>query len=536
MGVTGAAGSSGAKRSPPSDGSGDSPGPPTGTASRPESPDPRGTVADWPLPELLVHIATHGLSGSLVLLPLDAPALAASSQDATLEATGDALDVIVFADGAPMRVRTSTQIAPLGEMLVRFGVIANVDLAAALSRASTAHARLGQQLIADKVIDRRLLLRALREQTLVRLRALASLPSTTRYEFHSNADLLEDGGATNAARCDPLAAIHTCVRATSDREAMESTLAAVMHQRVMLHERATPERFDLDETERAVVHRIETGPRVTYSALLTSTAAPREILRALLYSLRRTRHLVLEDEGARAWPLGVSQPRASDPVSSMRDSSMNAGLDKLRSSAIMRAVAAAEDFREAEALMRAGSLEAAEVLAHRAVERDPRQAEYQALLGYVRGLRAEKQSTPMKAAIALLSEAIVRLPRSDRALVWRAQLRHDTDPKGARADYERALALSPNNQEAQVALRGGAFRPTQGPFSSAGPRTPYATPPAPPAPPALQLLVAAPSNDVTVRKASPLQSAQDAAAWRWVALIALIAATALGAVYLLRGH
>src|SRR5579859_6812802 len=100
-----------------------------------ESPPPRGTLERWPLPALFVHVVDHRLSGSLALQA----------------ASGD-LDVVVFADGAPIRARTAKMVAPLGEMLVRYGVIADVDLASALARASTAKAKLGQQLIAEKVI------------------------------------------------------------------------------------------------------------------------------------------------------------------------------------------------------------------------------------------------------------------------------------------------------------------------------------------------------------------------------------------------
>jgi hypothetical protein len=78
-------------------------------------------------------------------------------------------------------------------MLVRLGVIADVDLQAALFRAQSARAKLGKQLVNESLVDKRVLLRALREQILLRMRSLAALPPETTYEFHSNTDLLEDG-------------------------------------------------------------------------------------------------------------------------------------------------------------------------------------------------------------------------------------------------------------------------------------------------------------------------------------------------------
>jgi tetratricopeptide (TPR) repeat protein len=400
-------------------------------------PRPTGTLAAFPLPVLFAHVIEHELSGSLALMPSDGSAR-------------EGVDVIVFASGAPTRVRTSMAIAPLGEMLVRFGVLANVDLESALARAGAAKARLGAQLVSEKVIDRRILLEALRQQVLVRLRALATLPEGTRYEFHANADLLEEGPPTNAASCDPLAGLHAIVRAWPARARIEATLDPLAESEVALHPSAAPRRFDLDEVERAVLERIEQGPRTTFATLARTTRAPANVARALLYTLVLSRHL---DVGDDHWPLGVALP-SPEGVSALRDSSLGRGIDKLRTSQMIRALGAAEDYKEADALARAERWEEAEVLATRAVERDPGPPEHRALLATI---LFERSPQNLKRALALLESALTDAGPSDALLVRRAKLLERAGrAKEALRDWQAAASINPRNPDARLALKAAA--------------------------------------------------------------------------------
>lgn len=400
-------------------------------------PPPEGRLVEFPLPLIFAHALSHRLSGSLVLRPPQQPQNSPG-------------DVVVFSDGSPSRVRTRKQLAPLGEMLVRLGVIANVDLDAALARAHSAKAMLGKQLVADSLVDRRTLLRALKEQTLVRVRSLGGLPGDTTYEFHANADLLEEGAPTNAVICDGLAAILALVREWTDRRSQDELIAPFAHKTAKLHHEATIDRFELDDTERAVIARMSAAP-ITYGALLQSSVAPERSIRALLYALLLTRHA---DDGEEGEPLGVEPP--SDPMGSLRDSSLNAGVDPLRTSAAIRSLGAADDYREAEALWRAGSLEGAEILARRAVERDDKPA-HRSLLGVI----VAQQGGPanFKRGLAMLDEAIARAPRDDRSLVFRAMVLRDAGRfDRALDDFRAAVAANPSNAEAKLALRRAESR------------------------------------------------------------------------------
>lgn len=405
--------------------------PPAPSQGRPTTgPPPEGTLEDVPLPALFTHVLLHRLSGSLVLR-------GPKSEEG---------DVVVFADGAPSRVRTAKLIAPLGEMLVRLGVIADVDLQSALFRAQTAKAKLGKQLVADSLVDRRVLLRALREQILVRVRSIASLPPETVYEFHANTDLLEEGAPTGQATCDALAALLALVRAWHDRRRIDETLEPYLDKPVRLHRDAAVDRFDLDEAELAVIGKLK-GAELTHEALLSSSVAPERVIRTLLYVLHITHHL---DDGTGTAPLDHLPP--ADPVSSLRDSALNAGLDPLRTSATIRTLGAADDYREALALWRSGNLEAAEVLAERAVERDANKPEFKALLGIV---VAQQGGRPrFKRGLGLLNEAATAAPQNDRIRVWRATVLRDAGHiEHAIRDWRAALAANPANDEAKIALK-----------------------------------------------------------------------------------
>lgn len=402
------------------------PGPSSGP--RTSGPPPEGTLDDFPLPVILTHALEHRLSGSLVLKgPF-----------------GD--DVVVFADGAPSRIRTAKLIAPLGEMLVRLGVIADVDLQAALFRAQTAHERLGKQLVSESLVDRRTLLRALREQILVRVRSLASLPPETQYEFHANHDLLEEGAPTNQVSCDPLAALLAFVRAWPERRRIDEVLEPFESKPVRIHALAALDRFELDDSERALIARIKQSAVQTHAEVYRSSVASERAIRGLLYVLHLTHHL---NDGTSIPPLDVEPP--ANPVASLRDSALNAGINPLRTSAKIKALGASDDHREATALWRAGSLEAAQVLATRAVERDP-QPEYKALLGVIVAQQGGK--TNFKRGVALLNEAIAALPNSDKSLVYRGMVMRDAGRiDDAIRDWRAALVINPKNPDAKVALK-----------------------------------------------------------------------------------
>jgi tetratricopeptide (TPR) repeat protein len=110
------------------------------------------------------------------------------------------------------------------------------------------------------------------------------------------------------------------------------------------------------------------------------------------------------------------------------------------------------DFRLAEAAFERGDLEAAESMAVRAVEGDPSQSNYPALLAWVRSMSGAPSAVPD--AIAALTQVLAKQARSERALLYRAQLyKRVNRHRDALRDFELVLEMHPQHREAASEAR-----------------------------------------------------------------------------------
>ena len=122
---------------------------------------------------------------------------------------------------------------------------------------------------------------------------------------------------------------------------------------------------------------------------------------------------------------------------------------------IAAVVSAAVEFQKAEICLRKNDLVQAEALARHAVQLDPYQADYRALLAWLEALKPEAQSAEAtQVKIEVLDEAIKSNPRSERAYLYRAMLykRHHRDGP-AYKDFKKVAELNPKNIEAQREIR-----------------------------------------------------------------------------------
>ena len=135
---------------------------------------------------------------------------------------------------------------------------------------------------------------------------------------------------------------------------------------------------------------------------------------------------------------------------------------------ITNVVTAAVEFQKAEICLRKNDLPQAEELARRAVQLDPNQADYRALLAWLEALKPENQSPEAtQVSIEALDEAIKASPRCERAYLHRAMLYKRQRRDGlAFKDFQKVVELNPKNIEAQREIRlqemrgGGAPRPS----------------------------------------------------------------------------
>ena len=130
---------------------------------------------------------------------------------------------------------------------------------------------------------------------------------------------------------------------------------------------------------------------------------------------------------------------------------------------IQNVVGAAVQFQKAEICLKKNDLAQAEELARRALQMDPNQADYIALLAWIESLK-DQSAEATQDRIADLDRAIKINERCERAYYYRAMLykRHNRDAPAFK-DFKKVAELNPKNIDAQRELRlyemRGAPRP-----------------------------------------------------------------------------
>jgi len=127
-------------------------------------------------------------------------------------------------------------------------------------------------------------------------------------------------------------------------------------------------------------------------------------------------------------------------------------------------------FQRAEVLLKRNAVEAAEKEARAAVEGDPDQADYEALLAWIEALRNPEADVTQQ--IARLSRAVKKEPSNVRARWYRAQLykRMGRDTL-ARSDLRHIVEINPNHLDATRELRLFEMRRSSRPPKNSKPPT-----------------------------------------------------------------
>lgn len=114
---------------------------------------------------------------------------------------------------------------------------------------------------------------------------------------------------------------------------------------------------------------------------------------------------------------------------------------------------AASAFQKAEVMLKRGDLAKAEEFCATAVRLDA-QPDYTALLGWLESQKPENQSPEATQRYeAVMTEAIAKSERCERAVFYRGLLRKRRGDVGAIEDFRRAFELNPKNLDAQREVR-----------------------------------------------------------------------------------
>ncbi len=247
-----------------------------------------GTFERTPLSHLLVYCLDRGLTGTLVLQTPD-----------------DVRHAVYFLKGVPHKVRTGTQTALLGRLLVERGAVDTATVEDALVAAQTLQILVGQALVDAGALTPTVLIETLRVQMARKLTALFDLPPATAFGFYET-NLLESWGGPELTPVDVLAVLMAGVRLHPDMARIDAALASLDNRSVKLHADGDFKRFQLDDRARGVVDLLRFKP-MTLAALLKAGIGPEPVVRQVLYVFLLTRHLDLGGQSNKP-PLGFCPP------------------------------------------------------------------------------------------------------------------------------------------------------------------------------------------------------------------------------------
>jgi curved DNA-binding protein CbpA len=122
---------------------------------------------------------------------------------------------------------------------------------------------------------------------------------------------------------------------------------------------------------------------------------------------------------------------------------------------IAKVVEAAQNFQKAEVFFKRNDLAQAEAFCRLAMEADPTQPDYVALMAWLTSLKPENQSAEKTAAsIRMLDKAIAMNGRCEKALYWRGMLYKRAGKIDlASKDFKRVVEINPRNIDAAREVR-----------------------------------------------------------------------------------
>ena len=121
---------------------------------------------------------------------------------------------------------------------------------------------------------------------------------------------------------------------------------------------------------------------------------------------------------------------------------------------VLQVLRAATSYQKAQVLLKKHDLAGAEAQALLALEGDPAQADYMALLAWIQSQKPEAGNEQLGDAITMLNQAVSREPNNERARFFRGQLLKRTGKlEGAMRDFRWIVEHNPKHVDAQRELR-----------------------------------------------------------------------------------
>jgi tetratricopeptide (TPR) repeat protein len=155
----------------------------------------------------------------------------------------------------------------------------------------------------------------------------------------------------------------------------------------------------------------------------------------------------------------MSEARAAltDPAkreSYLQEMNADGGMAEVQEK-VAKVIEAATSFQKAEVCFKRGDLAHAEAFCRAALDGDPTQSDYLALMAWLLSLKPEYQSQEMtQKCVAMLTEAIRMNANAEKARYWRGMLlRRLGKGDAAMRDFKRAMEINPRNIDATREIR-----------------------------------------------------------------------------------
>jgi hypothetical protein len=245
------------------------------------APSASGSFERTPFSHLLLYLLDRSLTGTLMFTEPKERA-----EDLPVE------HAAYFQDGIPTKVHAAARVAPLGSLLVAFGVLdQNVLEGDPISQPPTHEATLEAELMESSLVRRDQIAEVRNEQLLERVSFLFSLPPGTKYAFYNGLDLLEAIWGNIPGVLSPLGALTRGLRDHPEEAAMDRVLTRLGGYMLHMHPDADLDSFEFDAEERAVAdvisanmaplpdlveagHHPDAIRRVVYELMITRCIAP----------------------------------------------------------------------------------------------------------------------------------------------------------------------------------------------------------------------------------------------------------------------
>lgn len=267
------------------------------------APSASGSFERTPFSHILLYLFDRTLSGTLIFTEP-----AERAEDLPVE------HAAYFQNGAPTKVHTGARIAPLGSMLVAFGVLEQSELESEpITQPPIHEATLESELIEFGLASADAIAPVRDEQLIERLTYLFGLPSGTKYSFYNGLDLLEAIWGNVSGLVAPLSILSRGLREHPEEAAMDRVLTRVAGAPLHLHPESDLEAFGLEADERQVADFIAQH-EASLPDLIEQGFDP-DVIRRVVYLLMTTRCVApLFDEapgGAGAARQAPARPGAS---------------------------------------------------------------------------------------------------------------------------------------------------------------------------------------------------------------------------------